>query len=100
MYDAVAKGIAKSTGSVIAHLNSDEQYLPGALKLVKAFFDAHPEIEVLFGDAILIDAEGQPFSYRRVILPRRSHTIVCYLGTFSCSTFFRRSVADRVETDR
>jgi glycosyltransferase involved in cell wall biosynthesis len=95
MYDAVTKGIAKSSGLIIAHLNSDEQYLPGALKLVKEFFDTHPDIEVLFGDAILIDAKGKPLSYRRTILPRRSHTIGCHLGTLSCSTFFRRTVVDR-----
>ncbi len=95
MYDAVTKGISKSSGLIIAHLNSDEQYLPGALKLVKEFFDAHPEIEVIFGDAILIDAEAKPLSYRRIILPRRSHTIGCHLGTLSCCTFFRRTVVDR-----
>jgi len=95
MYDAVTKGISKSSGIIIAHLNSDEQYLPGALKLVKEFFDAHSDIEVTFGDAILTDAEGKPLSYRRIILPRRSHTIGCHLGTASCSTFFRRTVVDR-----
>jgi glycosyltransferase involved in cell wall biosynthesis len=95
MYDAVTKGISKSSGLIIAHLNSDEQYLPGALKLVKEFFDAHSNIEVLFGDAILIDAAGKPLSYRRTVLPRRSHTIGCHLGTASCSTFFQRTVVDR-----
>jgi glycosyltransferase involved in cell wall biosynthesis len=95
MYDAVTKGISKSSGLIIAHLNSDEQYLPGALKLVKEFFDTHSDVEVLFGDAILIDAKGKPLSYRRITLPRRSHTIGCHLGTTSCSTFFRRTVVDR-----
>ena len=95
MYDALVKGISRSTGSIIAHLNSDEQYLQGALKSAKEFFDTHPDVEVLFGDAILIDAEGKPLSYRRAILPRRSHTSVCHLGTLTCSTFFRRTVVDR-----
>jgi glycosyltransferase involved in cell wall biosynthesis len=95
MYDAVTKGISKSSGLIIAHLNSDEQYLPGALKLVKEFFGAHSDIEVLFGDAILIDAKGKPLSYRRIVSPLRSHTIGCHLGTLTCSTFFRRSVVER-----
>src|ERR1700730_16113279 len=50
MYDALTKGIARAEGAIFAHLNSDEQYLPGTLQLVKAFFDAHPHVEVLFGD--------------------------------------------------
>jgi len=95
MYDAVVRGISRSTASIIGHLNSDEQYLQGALKSVKEFFDTRSSVEVLFGDAILIDADGRPLSYRRVILPDRSHTSMCHLGTLSCSTFFRRNLVDR-----
>src|SRR5271167_2886616 len=38
MYDALTKGISKSTGDIIGHLNSDEQYLPGILETVLRFF--------------------------------------------------------------
>ena len=95
MYDALTKGIPKANGDIIAHLNSDEQYLPGALELVNRFFIENPEIEVVFSDAILIDADGKPLSYRRIVLPLRSHTMACHLGTLTCSTFFRRSVVER-----
>lgn len=95
MYDALAKGIAKATGSIVAHLNSDEQYLPGSLKLVKEFFDTHPDIEVVFGDAILTDTDGRLLSYRRTVSPLRLHTIACHLSTLTCSTFFRRTIVDR-----
>jgi glycosyltransferase involved in cell wall biosynthesis len=95
MYDALTKGIPKANGDIIAHLNSDEQYLPGTLELVNHFFIENPEIEVVFGDAILIDADGKPLSYRRIVSPLRSHTMACHLGTLTCSTFFRRSVVER-----
>jgi len=95
MYDALTKAIPKANGDIIAHLNSDEQYLPGALDLVNRFFIEHPTVEVLFGDAILIDADAKLLSYRRIILPLRSHTIACHLGTLTCSTFFRRNVVQR-----
>ncbi|HTD16743.1 MAG TPA: glycosyltransferase, partial [Chthoniobacterales bacterium] len=58
MYDALTKGISKASGDVMGHLNSDEQYLPGTLKIVHEFFTDHPEADVLFGDAILISADG------------------------------------------
>ena len=32
MYDAVNKGFALAKGEILAYLNCDEQYLPGALK--------------------------------------------------------------------
>jgi glycosyltransferase involved in cell wall biosynthesis len=95
MYDALTKGISRAAGDVISHLNSDEQYLPGTLEFVQDFFTRNPEIEVLFGDAILIDADGKPLSYRRVVSPLRSHTVACHLGTLTCSTFFRRTVVER-----
>jgi glycosyltransferase involved in cell wall biosynthesis len=95
MYDGLRNGIAKATGWIVGHLNSDEQYLPGALQMVQNFFRIHPDVEVLFGDAILVDAQGNPLSYRRVVLPFRSHTIACQLCTFTCGTFFRRSLVDR-----
>jgi glycosyltransferase involved in cell wall biosynthesis len=95
MYDALTKGISKATGDFISHLNSDEQYLPGALEIVHRFFADNPEIEVLFGDAILISVDGTPLGYRRIVSPLRSHTVSCHLGTLTCSTFFRRSVAER-----
>jgi glycosyltransferase involved in cell wall biosynthesis len=95
MYDALAKGISKAKGDIISHLNSDEQYLPGTLETVHQFFKRNSETEVLFGDAILIDADGTPVGYRTIICPRRSHTLACHLGTLTCSTFFRRSVVER-----
>jgi len=95
MYDALTKGIPKANGDIIAHLNSDEQYLPGTLDLVNRIFIENPMVEVVFGDAILVDADGKPLSYRRIVLPLRSHTLVCHLGTLTCSTFFRRSVVER-----
>jgi hypothetical protein len=95
MYDALTKGISRAAGDVISHLNSDEQYLPGTLEFVQEFFTRNPKIEVLFGDAILVDADGKPLSYRRVVSPLRSHTVACHLCTLTCSTFFRRTVAER-----
>jgi glycosyltransferase involved in cell wall biosynthesis len=95
MYDALTKGISKATGDIIGHLNSDEQYLPEAFEIVRRFFTRNPEVDVVFGDAILIGANFRPLSYRRVVLPLRSHTAACHLGTFTSSTFFRGSVVER-----
>ena len=38
MYDAVNRGFRRSNGEVLAYLNCDEQYLPGALKAVGDYF--------------------------------------------------------------
>lgn len=94
MYDAINRGFRRADGKIVAWLNSDEQYLPGCLQKVKKFFDAHPDIDVLFGDALVADLAGKPIAYRRCVLPGAWHTQLAQLGTFSCATFVRRRVID------
>jgi len=95
MYDAINRGLERATGEICAYLNCDEQYLSGALAKVANFFRAHPEIDVLFGDVVLIEADGQPLSYRRVILPIRRHVRLVHLNTATCATFFRRRLLEQ-----
>lgn len=95
MYDAVNRGLKKSSGELLAYLNCDEQYLPGALKAVGEYFDAHPGIDVVFADSLVIDGNGDFLCYRKVQMPHKWHTMVSHLQTFTCSMFFRRAVIDR-----
>ncbi len=95
MYDAVNRGLRRAEGGLLAYLNCDEQYLPGTLARVAEFFAAHPAVEVVFGDAVLVDADGRALSYRRAVLPSRSHVRWVHLNTLTCATFFRRSIVER-----
>jgi glycosyltransferase involved in cell wall biosynthesis len=94
MYDAINRGLKRARGEICAYLNCDEQYLPGALRKVGDYFEQHPEIDVVFGDAILADASLQPVAYRRPVTPTRWHTLLRPLGVLTCSTFFRKKIVD------
>ena len=92
MYDAINRGLRRSTGDILAYLNCDEQYLPGALGTVAEFFETHPRIDVAFGDIIFVNSQGDYAAHRKVQVPRLYHTWTCHLSTLSCATFFRRRV--------
>jgi glycosyltransferase involved in cell wall biosynthesis len=92
MYDALNRGLNHASGDVFAWLNCDEQYLPGALMAVKDFFENHSDVDVLFGDVVMVNGEGKYISHRKMQTPLKYHTWTCHLSTLSCATFFRRKV--------
>jgi glycosyltransferase involved in cell wall biosynthesis len=94
MYDAINRGLAKARGDICAYLNCDEQYLPGTLNRVAAFFESQPTIDVLFGDVLVVDRAGKTLSYRRPVRPQPDHIRLSHLNTFSCATFFRRRILE------
>ena len=92
MYDAINRGWEKATGDILCWLNCDEQYLPGALAQVAEYFRRHPETEVLFADAFVVNPEGKYLCSRQALVPLLYHSWICHLGTLSCATFFRRDL--------
>lgn len=57
--DAINKGFARANGDILAWINSDDTYLPGAIAEAAGFLDAHPEVGLVYGDANLIDGKGK-----------------------------------------
>ena len=63
--EAINKGFARATGEIIGWLNSDDIYLPGAIKQVVAGFHKAPEAGIVFGDVLAIDAKGHSINTMR-----------------------------------
>jgi glycosyltransferase involved in cell wall biosynthesis len=60
--DAINKGFARATGEIVAWLNSDDYYLPGAIQAAVMELQNHPEAGMVFGDVVSIDGAGVPFN--------------------------------------
>lgn len=93
MYDAVNRGLRRASGDLVAYLNCDEQYLPGALAKVRDFFDSHPDVEVVFGDCMVVGPQGEYLCERRSLTPQFLHTMVSgNLSFLTAGAFARESV--------
>lgn len=94
--DAINKGWQMSHGEILAWLNSDDTYEPGALETTGEIFRKHPEVYLVYGDMNFIDAQGKVLE--------RFHAPDFDLRTFigdSCyirqpTTFFRNAALKEV----
>ena len=57
--DAINKGFARANGQILAWLNSDDTYEPGAISAAVKYLQAHPEVGMVYGDCNFINETGQ-----------------------------------------
>jgi glycosyltransferase involved in cell wall biosynthesis len=57
--DALNKGFARAKGEIMAYLNSDDTYQPGAVAAAVDFLRDQPEVGLVYGDANFIDENGR-----------------------------------------
>src|SRR5712664_4686447 len=87
--DGLNKGFAAATGEILAYINADDAYLPGAIAKAVAAFEARPHADVIYGHSYIIDGEGN--------VVRRSRSVPFDLRLYAYggvtvmqqSTFFR-----------
>lgn len=62
--DAINKGMRAATGQILGWLNSDDLYVPGAVRTVVDVFTQQPEAMFVYGDAIAIDEQDKNYGIR------------------------------------
>lgn len=93
--EALNRAIGRLNYGVVGWLNADDEYAPGALEKVQEFFNVHPEIDVLYGDYVVIDQGGKELKRYRAGNWSRKSFLSKGMVVFSGSLFLRKSVYDR-----
>jgi glycosyltransferase involved in cell wall biosynthesis len=92
---AINRGFAKTSGEIMAWLNSDDLILPGALNVVADFFNRHPDIDVVYGNRLLIDKDNMEIG--RWILPGHDDTVLSWVDYIPQETlFWRRRIWEKI----
>lgn len=95
MYDGINRGLKKTQGQICGYLNSDEQYLPGALAKVLRYFQEKPKLGSVLGDVLVIRPDGEPLCWRKTLVPTLAHTWTCHFSALTAGIFFRRELIEQ-----
>src|ERR1700730_14129203 len=61
--DAIAKGFARSSGEIMAYLNSDDLLAPDTLHFVAKFFQRYPNVDCIYSHRCTVDENDQVIWY-------------------------------------
>jgi len=85
---ALNLGFAQTTGEIMAYLNADDVLLPGTLAHVASHFAAHPEVDVVYGQRVVIDEDGMRIGLW--ITPPHDRRAITYVDYVPQETLFWR----------
>jgi GT2 family glycosyltransferase len=91
--EAINKGFARAHGEIVAWLNSDDTYLPGAVTAAVKAFDEHPEAVLVYADMLAVDEHGQTtneLKYQQLTL----EDLLCFQIIGQPAVFMRRSALE------
>ncbi|CAN5890445.1 hypothetical protein BH11VER1_BH11VER1_00560 [soil metagenome] len=92
---AVRDGLNRATGDIMAWLNSDDLFMPGSLHHVADYFARHPEVDLVYGNRIVINEKS--YDVGRWVLPAHDGELLMWADFIPQETmFWRRSVYEKI----
>jgi glycosyltransferase involved in cell wall biosynthesis len=93
--DGINKGLRRATGEIVAWLNSDDVYLPGAIRQAVETLQGNPEAGLVYADGIMVDSD-QGVLDRHRYRPLALVDLLSFEVLLQPTVFMRRTVLDEV----
>ncbi len=91
--EAINKGFSRARGEIVAWLNSDDYYLPGAVSAAVKTFQQNPDVVLVYGNMLAVDDRGQTtnlLKYNQLTL----EDLLCFQIIGQPAVFFRREALE------
>lgn len=93
--NAINRGMGRATGEILAYLNSDDVLLPGSLAYVANIFARRPDVDLIYGHRVIIDANDMEVG--RWVLPPHDDELLSWVDFVPQETmFWRRRIWEKV----
>lgn len=93
--NGINRGFSRSRGEIMSYLNSDDLLFPGTLLRVGRFFRDNPSVDVIYGNRVVIDADGKQIG--KWVLPKHDIKLLKWVDYIPQETlFWRRSLWEAV----
>lgn len=92
--DAINKGMTRAHGEILAWLNSDDYYLPGAISSAVKIFEQNPDAVLIYGDMLAVNEHGETtniLKYQQLTL----EDLLCFQIIGQPAVFFRREAFEK-----
>jgi glycosyltransferase involved in cell wall biosynthesis len=94
--DAINKGFARASGDILAWINSDDTYEPGAVSAAVKYLQEHPNVGMVYGDCNFINENGNVIG--KFNAAQTSHRLIRqgYVHIPQQTMFFRAGLWEQV----
>lgn len=92
--EAINKGLSRAQGDILAWLNSDDTYLPGAVASAIDAFKKNPDAVLVYGNMLAVDEHGQAtnlLKYQQLSIK----DLLCFEIIGQPAVFFRREAYEK-----